>query len=215
MRKFLFSSCARDAVIARERADLSRPADQDSRPARLGQRGRYRRPPRRRQDGRAARPAALCRGDARRRRPDRHALRRPRGAGRLHRDRAERQRAHHAAEHEGGRRLRSVHRLLAGDAARRHSARPDRPPVVPGQGRRRSHPDGEGEARRHQLRLRRSRQPAAHRHGAVHARRRHPDDARAYRGVTPAVQDVVGGQVPIMLTAMSAVPPLLPTSACA
>ena len=31
-----------------------------------------------------------------------------------------------------------------------------------------------------------------------------------YRGVTPAVQDVVGGQVPIMLTAMSAVPALLP-----
>ena len=34
-----------------------------------------------------------------------------------------------------------------------------------------------------------------------------------YRGVTPAVQDVVSGQVPIMLTAMSAVPPLR-TSAC-
>jgi tripartite-type tricarboxylate transporter receptor subunit TctC len=31
-----------------------------------------------------------------------------------------------------------------------------------------------------------------------------------YRGVTPAVQDVVAGQVPIMLTAMSAVPALLP-----
>ena len=31
-----------------------------------------------------------------------------------------------------------------------------------------------------------------------------------YRGVTPAVQDSVGGQVPIMLTAMSAVPALLP-----
>ena len=31
-----------------------------------------------------------------------------------------------------------------------------------------------------------------------------------YRGVTPAVQDVVGGQVPIMLTGMSAVPALLP-----
>ncbi len=33
--------------------------------------------------------------------------------------------------------------------------------------------DGKGEARRHQLRLRRSRQSAARRHGAVHARRRH------------------------------------------
>ena len=54
---------------------------------------------------------------------------------RLHRDRAERQRADHGAEHEVGRRLRSVCRLHAGDATCRHSARADRAPVVRGQHR--------------------------------------------------------------------------------
>ena len=101
------------------------------------------------------------------------------GAGRLHRDRAERQRADHGAEHEGGRRLRPVRRLHAGDAAGRHSARPDRPSVVRGQQHRRADRARQKDAGRHQLFLRRSRQPAACRHGVVRARRRHPDDACA------------------------------------
>ena len=79
------------------------------------------------------------------------------GAGRLHRDRAERQRADHGAEHEVGRRLRSVRRLHAGDAARRHSARPDRASVVSGQQRRRADRAGEEDAGRHQLFVRRAR----------------------------------------------------------
>jgi hypothetical protein len=60
--------------------------------------------------------------------------------------------------------------------------------VVSGQDRGRASCAGEGEARHHQFRIGRLRQPAAHRGRDVHTRRQHPDDARALSRADPRHQ---------------------------